>query len=246
MKALFVTGTDTNVGKTYVTTLIARELVAAGINVGVYKPACSGGVRSPQGELHFDDVEKLYDAVAGRFPRERICPQCFEAAQAPPVAARIERRTVDWGLLTSGLDWWKSEVDVLLIEGVGGLLCPLTETRTIADFAQEIASPLLVVGRLGLGTINHTLLTVEAAAMRELTVSGIVLSEVEDDGGGGGDNAAARTVPAEIAARCEIPMLGVVPYRESRRLLHNGRLITMNWLSLIEKTVVRRGETNAN
>lgn len=235
MKVLLIAGTDTNVGKTYVTALIARDLVSAGVNVGVYKPICSGGVTSPDGELLFEDVETLHRALQSRFPRERICPQCFAAAAAPPVAARREGRTVDTDLLLSGFEWWKSQVDILLIEGIGGLLCPLTESETVADFAKKLTLPVLVVGRLGLGTINHTLLTIEAAAARDLTVVGIVLSDGDADAESAAVSLCARTNPNEIAARCDVAVLGVVPHGETRGLLQNGRVTTMDWLNIINQ-----------
>ena len=118
----------------------------------------------------------LSEAVGGGFPEERICPQRFAAPLAPPEAARQENLTVDPVLLRTGIEWWEQRVEVLLVEGVGGLLCPLTDTETIVDLAVDLAWPLVIVARNSLGTINHTLLTIEAARNRDLQIAGLVLN----------------------------------------------------------------------
>ena len=175
MNGLFITGTDTDVGKTWVTAIIARALVANGVNVGVYKPACSGSFGSPD-EPRWQDLEVLSEA-AGIPDIDRICSERFAAPLAPPVAARAEGQTIDEDAIHSGFHRWADECDFLLVEGVGGLLCPLTETRSIADFADFTGFPMVIVAHLGLGTINHTLLTIEAARSRHLPIAGIVLND---------------------------------------------------------------------
>jgi dethiobiotin synthetase len=181
MKGLFVTGTDTDVGKTWITSLIARQLRAAEVRVGTYKPACSGSEMDANETPLWADIEALAEATGREFSTERICPQRFTAPLAPPVAAAAEGRTIDAALLRSGIDWWRNEVDGLLVEGVGGLLCPLTETETIADFAVDLGFPVLVVSRPALGTINHTLLTLNVARQRGLNVVGVVLNHATDE-----------------------------------------------------------------
>lgn len=254
-RGLFVTGTDTGVGKTYMTALVVRELIERGLNVGAYKPVCTGCVeRSPSGvdqdvrSRHAEpnvqtnpsadssrppgpvwpDVERLWQATGGRYDRDRICPQRWRAALAPPVAARLEGARVDAELLRRGAEWWRQQVDFLVVEGVGGLLCPLTETECVADLAADIGFPLVIVARLGLGTINHTLLTLEAAQHRGLPVAGIVLNQCEPSEQG----LAAETNPAEIAARTDAAVLGVCKLGQSGGLLREGRLITMDWTEL--------------
>lgn len=221
---LFITGTDTEIGKTYVTCLIAREAASRGVRVGVYKPACSGSVSGPV----WEDVEALFESLGGRYEKDRICPQRFSAPLAPPVAARREGRTVDGELLRSGAAWWEGRVELLLVEGVGGLLSPLTETESVADLAGDLGYPLIVVAGRGLGTINHTLLTVEAARQRGLAVAGILFNEVDPPRG----SPAEETNPAEVAARCEVPVLGVVPHGGTAGLLQQGRPIKIDWKSL--------------
>ncbi len=229
LPGLFVTGTDTGVGKTFVTCLIAAELQAEGRAVGVYKPACSGAVATHGGPV-WEDVEALSAATGGRFDRDRIAPQRFLAPLAPPVAARAEGTAVDADALRSGAAWWRDHagVELLLVEGAGGLLCPLTETETFADLAVDLALPTLVVARTGLGTINHTLLTVEVARGRGLNVAGVVLCEAVPTG----DDASARTNAAEIERRSAAAVLGVVPHGRPARLLRDGRPARIDWFAI--------------
>ena len=224
---LFVTATDTGVGKTFVTAMIARQLRAEGVTVGAYKPACSGAVQTPDGPV-WEDVEALWTATGGAFGREWISPQRFLAPLAPPVAARAEGLAVDRRLLSEGTAWWNRRCDVLLVEGVGGLLCPLTETETVADLAAELELPMLVIARATLGTINHTLLTIEAARSRGLRIAGVVLNEVTP----AGDDASVATNAEEIARRSDVPVLGVVPYGAPGRLLASGSGRRIDWRAL--------------
>lgn len=204
-RGLFVTATDTGVGKTYLTALIARDLRARGVRVGAYKPVCSGAQIAADGSASWQDVTTLVEAIGGG-DASRVCPLRLKAPLAPPVAARLEEMTVEFGALCAGASWWTGRVDVLLVEGVGGLLCPLTDRETIADFAAAIGYPVLVVARMGLGTINHTLLTIESAQRRGLKVAGVVLNECEPLS----DSTGIEHNPAEIARRTNVPLLGSV------------------------------------
>lgn len=228
---LFVTGTDTGVGKTYLAALIARQLRSEGVSVGVYKPACSGSRVLPDGRQAWDDVEAHFEALGGLHPRERICPQCFRAPLAPPAAARAEGRTVDAPLLRTGADWWRGRVDALLVEGAGGLLSPLSDADAVADVACDLGFPLLIVARLGLGTINHTLLTLEAAERRGLMVAGVVLNRAPGDP----SSLADETNPAELAARTRVPILGVLRTDETGGLRPASQDIRIRWLDLMRE-----------
>ena len=206
MRGVFISGTDTDVGKTFVSALIARQLAEAGVRVGVYKPACSGA-RVADGRLIWDDIETL--AQAARVDdRDRVCPQKFEAPLAPPVAARQAGGCVDWRRVQFGLTNWNEHADFVLVEGVGGLLCPLTESHSVADFAIWSRLPVVIVARLGLGTINHTLLTLEAAESRGLEVEGVILNDVDNSAG----SLAGKSNEVELERLCGVPILGVVPF----------------------------------
>ena len=228
LAGLCIVGTDTGVGKTYLTARVARQLIAEGVSVGIYKPVCSGCLDPASPFPVWGDSEILSEALGHQFPRERICPQSFRAALAPPVAARMENRAVDPGLLLDGIEWWRERVEFLLIEGVGGLLCPLTEDWTLCDLLERWRFPLIVVGHLGLGTINHTLLTVESATRRGLEVGGIILNETFPNAGG----LAGESNAQEIAKRCPAPILAVIQYQESPGLRPLAETSTINWRSI--------------
>jgi dethiobiotin synthetase len=231
LQGLFITGTDTGVGKTHVAVAIVRRLRALGLRVGAYKPAVSGSEPGPQGTV-WSDVERLAAACDRAFPAERICPQRFHAPLAPPAAARAEGRSVDRALLREGARWWRGEVDYLVVEGAGGLLAPIADDDLVADLARDLGFPLLIVARAGLGTINHTLLTVEAAQRRGLDVGGIVLNDAL--GAAPGDPS-VRTNPQDLARHCQVPVLGNFPQADADALLQHPAFLRMDWLSLMRR-----------
>ncbi len=178
MKTLFVTGTDTAVGKTWISCLLIRHLIATGHRTGAYKPVCSGAECSPEGVLTWHDPGALSDACGGRFPIDWICPQRYAAPVAPPVAARLEGRCVDANLRMAGLQRGQPVAETVVVEGAGGLLCPLSDDLTVADLAMSIGSRLVVVAANRLGVVNQTLLTLEVARSRDLPVLAVVLNDL--------------------------------------------------------------------
>lgn len=207
---IFVTGTGTEVGKTYVAALVAKALVASGQRVGVYKPVASGCRRIDR-ELVADDAVLLWEAAGQPGSLEFVCPQRFEAPLAPHRSARQEGRRVDAELLRSGLVYWQERSDIVLIEGSGGLMSPLSEEDYNADLAIDFGYPLLVVSPNILGTINQTLQTlVTAATVREgLEIAGIVLNDVRASQG----DPSTASNREELAARCVPPILTCVTWQ---------------------------------
>lgn len=170
---LFILGTDTEVGKTYVACQIARLLAGRGIRVGAYKPALSGladGVPS--------DAELLKEAAHLECSTQVICPQQFQAPLAPPLAARLEGRQVDDELLVLGANWWLGRCDLLIVEGAGGGLSPISDKQTVLDLAVAFGYPALLVAANRLGAVNHTLLTLEAAQRRNVRVAAVLLNRL--------------------------------------------------------------------
>lgn len=176
MKSLLVTGTDTDVGKTWVSGVILRRLVADGRRVGAYKPVCSGAEIANDGQLVWSDAELLRSSINDA-DLNLVCPQRFNAPVAPNVAAEMEGRRVDDDLLVSGFKDWTSRADLVLVEGAGGLHCPLSNQMTVADLAVQLASPIVIVAANRLGVINHTLLTVAFAESRNIPIAAVVLNE---------------------------------------------------------------------
>lgn len=228
MRGLFITGTDTGVGKTHIACEIVRELRAAGRRVGAFKPACSGAIIDAEGHPRWDDVERLRNALDQEVSDDQLCPQRFLAPLAPPVAARQDERTVDLDAIQRGLDGWRTECDIVIVEGAGGLLCPLTDNQTMADLAAQLSFPLLIVARLGLGTINHTLLTVEVARQRGLPLAGIVFNEPTRNS----EDLSSESNVAEVAVRCDVPVLAIRRHDSAGWLSRFGQATQLDWWSL--------------
>jgi dethiobiotin synthetase len=180
---LFITGTDTGVGKTHVAALIARELTAAGSRVGVYKPTASGCTRDAHGNLTSDDARILWEAAGRHGEFRHVCPQCFAAPLAPHLAAKAEGRQIDMQLLVDGLLYWDELSDLILVEGAGGLFSPISETQLNIDLAREIGFPIVIVAPNRLGTIHGVLSTVIAVDTwaNDLTIGTVVLNEATAD-----------------------------------------------------------------
>jgi dethiobiotin synthetase len=187
------------VGKTTVLAAAARALRRQGRPVQVCKPVASGG----------DDDTRLLAAAAGLTDLSAITPWMLREPAAPPVAARLEGIELKLDELVAAVQRLIRPGVPLLVEGVGGLLCPLTERETVADLARRLGFPLVVVARRSLGTLNHTLLTVEAAQRRGLPVAGVVVSETEPVA-----SLAAQSNVEELR-RLDVPILGVLAYRQS-------------------------------
>ena len=204
---LFITGTDTGVGKTFVGTGIARALRRRGINVGVMKPAETGcAVR--QGVLVPADALSLMRSAQVDDELDLVNPYRFRAPIAPFVAAEREGRPIDMRRIAASFRTLKSRHDVLIVEGAGGIMVPLTARRSFLDLAALLGLPVLIVARPGLGTINHTLLTFMALAARKVLIAGIVFNHSKERH----QDPSERTNPATIERLSGVPVLGQVRY----------------------------------
>ncbi len=170
MRGLFVTGTDTGVGKTQVACALLRLWREAGLRPAALKPAETGCQPQPE------DAVALREAAGNVDPLEQVCPFQLRDPLAPAVAARREGRTLSLEKVLDCARALSAGDRPLLVESAGGLLVPFTERETNADLAQALGLPVLVVARAGLGTINHSALTVEALAHRGLHLRAIVLN----------------------------------------------------------------------
>jgi dethiobiotin synthetase len=216
MRGLLITGTDTGVGKTYVTALILAELRRRGVRAAAFKPiACGAGGRN--------DAE-IYAAIMNHeLPLDVINPIYLRHPLAPSVAAKLERKRVDLRKIRRAYRQLAASYSVVLVEGAGGLLVPIRKNYFVADMAKAMNLPLLIVARLGLGTINHSLLTVRQARAHGLKIAGIVLNDTV----GGRRGLAESTNTEVVPALCRVPLLGVVPHGKSgttaaARLLCDG------------------------
>jgi dethiobiotin synthetase len=171
VSGLFVTGTDTGVGKTVTSCALVRLLRGGGIDVGVMKPVETGVGRD--GPL---DALALREAAGVADPLEDVCPVQLALPAAPTVAAACEDTVVDLDAIRAAYARIAARHRAVVVEGAGGLLVPLAQGASMADLARELGLPVLLVARAALGTINHTLLTLEAIDRRGLALAGVVIS----------------------------------------------------------------------
>ena len=214
-RGFFVTGTDTGVGKTLVAAGLAAWLRVHGVNVGVMKPVASGGSRRRvDGRARWCSGDARLLAQAAGVPLEwpLINPICFRDPLAPYAAAKREGRSLEWHRIDAAYAALRHRHELVIVEGVGGLLVPLTRTATVSDLIRRMQLPCLIVARTRLGTLNHTLLTVEQAQRDGLNVLGVVLNASEPSSSNPGARLAERTNPDVLRACLPVPLLGVLPH----------------------------------
>jgi len=173
VRGVFVTGTDTGAGKTFVTAALCAAIAAAGERVAAHKPVMTGTGEPGDGGWPFD--HELLAKVTGARPRD-VCARTFAPAVAPHLAAELAGETLQLEGLVADARERAGTADVLVVEGVGGLLVPLDGERCVRDLAVALGMALVIAARPGLGTINHSLLTIEAARAAGLDVRAVVLT----------------------------------------------------------------------
>lgn len=201
VKGIFVTGTDTEIGKTFISAGIVAILKETGKTVGVMKPISTGDIA---------DAEYLRDAAQVDDPIELINPITLRYPLAPSVSANIEGRQIDLSAITRAYTTLKQKYDYLIVEGVGGIAVPINEDMLVINLIKNLALPILIVAHAGLGTINHTILTVEFARQHDIPIAGIVLNLLQSET----VSLVELTNPLEIERITNIPVIGVVPFEE--------------------------------
>jgi dethiobiotin synthetase len=179
MRGIFVTATDTEVGKTVVAAAICAALAERGKKVAAFKPVVTGIDEEPDEWPR--DHELLARVATVRQEPSDVAPLSFGPAVSPHLAAEMAGDTIEPHELAAAARGAGDQADVLVCEGVGGILVPLTPGYLVRDLAVELDLPVLIVARTGLGTINHTLLTIEAARAVGLDVAGVVMTPWPDD-----------------------------------------------------------------
>jgi dethiobiotin synthetase len=226
---LFFTGTDTGVGKTLVVSAVARILRQQGHRVTVCKPIATGA--SWNGERWVsEDTLRLAQAAEMMDDLEKITAWTFPDPVAPPVAARRQGIELSLAEIVRAVRDQMEPGKAVLVEGIGGLLCPLTEKETVADLAEALGLPLVVVARRSLGTLNHTLLTLEAARNRGLAVAGVIVNETSPP-----KTLAEETNIDEIQRRMTVPLLGIASYQTEESGSGTASLEAVDWWRLISQ-----------
>ena len=175
MRGIVISGTDTEVGKTFCGAQLASSLLDRGVGVGVYKPVSSGH------DLDLpSDGEILKRAAQREEPIERINPQRFGAALAPPAAAALEAKQVDDRSIMEGANWWEDQCDFLIVEGAGGLLSPISDSATTLSLAKQLGFPILLVAADRLGVINHTRLSLLACRAENVPITCVWLNRIRE------------------------------------------------------------------
>ena len=214
IRGVFVAGTDTGIGKTAVTCALAAWGRLHGYDVGVMKPVATGGRRRGRvGQVRWvsDDAVRLVEASGVSDPWSLVNPVCFQEPLAPWTAALRERRPVDIAAMLSAFTALAERHDCVIVEGAGGWLVPLNARATVADVAARLKLPVLLVARPGLGTLNHTLLTLGAIRHRRLRCAGVIINSRQPSARHPMERLAERTNPERLLRLA--PLRGVLPFR---------------------------------
>ncbi len=232
MKAFscFVTGTDTEIGKTLVTSALLHALGAAGVRAAGMKPLAAGAELRDGGWWN-EDVAQIAAAAPVKLPRELTTPYLLRTPAAPHIAAELDGVTLDPRKVLDCYAQVRAQADAVVVEGVGGFRVPLTSAYDTADLARDLGLPVVLVVGLRLGCISHALLTAEAIAARGLRLAGWVANTVDPAMGHMNGNIEA------LQARLPAPLLGHVPRFEHPSAASAAACLN---LSLLEETCSTR------
>ena len=202
MRSIFITGTDTGVGKTIIAGALASALRIKGVRVGVMKPISCGGR---------EDAEFLMECAGIKEPLDLVNPIFLKHPLSPNVAAAIEKKKIDLKKITQALEFFKKKYDTLVIEGCGGLLVPVTDKFFVVDLIPLMEAETVLVSRAGMGAINHSLLSLETLKIRKIKPLGVIFNRLT----GGPFSIPEQTNPEVVSRIGKIPSLGVFPYMKS-------------------------------
>lgn len=206
-KGIFITGTDTGVGKTFVAAGLIKAMREKGINVCPMKPV-ETGCKKRNGKLIPADAVKLLKASGIEISLDAVNPYRFRQPLAPAVAAEHEGVVIKRSKLISAYNRLSKSYDFIVIEGAGGIMTPVYKEYLYLDMIKDLALPLIIVSRPGLGTINHTLLTIEAARSRRINVYGVIIKHASM----AGKDLSEKSNPEIIESIGKVPVLGIIPY----------------------------------
>ncbi len=216
----FVTGTDTEIGKTLVSGAILHTLVARGVRACGMKPVAAGAAMR-DGELHNDDADLLIAESNVHLPRNITTPYMLREACAPHIAAALEGIAIEPVPIIAAYAEIAAASDAVVVEGVGGFRVPFSDDFDSAQLAEQLNLPVILVVGLRLGCINHALLTIEAIIARDLVLAGWVVNEIDPDMRFADENIAA------LAQRIPAPLLGRVPFLEQATAAEAAKFIDL-------------------
>ena len=230
MSGFFITGTDTEIGKTFVSSLLIKLLVEEGLKVVGMKPIASGAKKIDEG-LKNDDALSLMQASNVDVGYEKINPYVFEPAVSPHLAAEDAGVEIDLKKIKSNFAELEKKSDVVIVEGVGGWYAPLSYNCTVADLAEELNQPIILVVGLRLGCLNHALLTAQAIRQSGLPIAGWIANYVEKD-----FSVAEKNIQTINHFLNDIPFIGTVSHQtnsnEQSSLKHINKQTLINTLKI--------------
>lgn len=240
---IFITATDTGVGKTITSALLARALILRGFKTGVMKPF-ETGCSTQDNELIPSDGMFLKEMAEVDDPIDLITPVRFELPLSPLAASRLEKRTVDIQKFFQSYEYLKKKYDFLVVEGAGGILVPVglkndlgddykQRAIYISDIIKKMDLPVIIVSRPTLGTINHTLLTVNHAINEGIRVIGIIISHNNPPG----IDISEKTNPDIIQELCAAPVLGILPHISDHTKKHFDMVVSSSCKEMFDEIV---------
>ncbi|MDP3042110.1 MAG: dethiobiotin synthase [Candidatus Omnitrophota bacterium] len=213
MKGIFITGTDTGVGKSIVTGLLAKYLREKGYKVVTQKWVQTGSRFSADINLHLKIMGVSKGAIKDHL--DCVCPYIFKLPASPHLAAKVENKKIDIARIKQSFKSLSAKFDFVIVEGIGGSLVPLNEKRLVIDIARELGLPVLIVAQNKLGAINHILMTIEVLKYRKMKILGIVFNNCP-----GQNKLILRDNPEIIRKMTKQNILGVLPRNNRLGLLY--------------------------
>ncbi|MBA4454137.1 MAG: dethiobiotin synthase [Nitrosopumilaceae archaeon] len=206
MKSLFITGTDTDVGKTYVTAGLAVTLRKMKVDVGIMKPFAAG--KAQKKGYKSEDVEILSKAAQVCEPESLVNPQFFAMAASPYTASKSLKVKVKKATVLSSFKKLSKLHQMTLVEGMGGIMTPILKNYYITDLIKEMKLPAVIVTRTKVGTVNHTIMTVKMCQKYKIPIKGIIINNFDSDG------YSVKSLKRDLQNLAGVPILGAIPYIE--------------------------------
>jgi len=230
-QGLFIAGTDTGVGKTVVAAAIIKALHAQGIHACGMKPietgcSCVGSTLYPSDGMFLKKVSRMDEHIGF------VTPYCFENPVAPSLASEMEGRAIHIPLIREKFQALLERYPVVVVEGIGGILVPIKKDYFVMDLIRELSLPLVVVARPSLGTINHTLLTVNYALGKGISVLGVIINFSRPPE----NTVAENTNPLVLEQFCPVPIIGIFPHLKNLE----DKVLERNALKHLDIKVLRK------
>lgn len=223
MKSYFITGTDTGVGKTVITAAIAASLKKRGVDVGVMKPIASGFAQRTG--FKSSDVALLHESADVIDREETINPIFLPLPASPYDAAKSLNLKIDMKFVFEQFENLVKSHQMLLVEGIGGIMTPIMKDFFVADMIKQMKLEAIIVTRSTLGTLNHTIMTLEMCKKYKIPVKGMIINYFDEKGG-----TAEKNAPSTLHEITEIPLLGIVPFVKDYQKLEAMQ-------SIVEKSI---------